>query len=145
MQRLTPSRPSESHRAGTKYLRACWVHPDKKLLGAKGITTRSKDATRGAPGLTTSSKDITHKAQGTSRNTSSCLLFRGSSSKSFECQSLHYIRICKPAGLNVPRLKPLSWGCKNHDVEGPSVTSCLCHLLFALTIAIAQQIQRCSV
>ena len=31
---------------------------DMKLLGAKGIATRSKDATRSAPGLTTRSKKL---------------------------------------------------------------------------------------
>ena len=31
---------------------------NKKLLGAKGIATSSKDATRGAPGLTTRSKKL---------------------------------------------------------------------------------------
>ena len=30
----------------------------KKLLGAKGIATRSKDTTRGAPGVLTSSKKL---------------------------------------------------------------------------------------
>ena len=33
------------------------------LLGAKGIATRSKDATNGAPGLTTSNKDATFGAK----------------------------------------------------------------------------------
>ena len=32
---------------------------NKKLLGAPGIATRSKDATTGAPGLTTRNKDAT--------------------------------------------------------------------------------------
>ena len=31
----------------------------RTLLGVRGPTTRSKDATNGAPGLTTSSKDAT--------------------------------------------------------------------------------------
>ena len=31
---------------------------NKKLLGAKGIATRSKDATNGAPGLTTRNKKL---------------------------------------------------------------------------------------
>ena len=34
------------------------VTRSKKLLGAKGIATRNKDATRGAPGRTTRSKKL---------------------------------------------------------------------------------------
>ena len=34
---------------------------NKKLLVAKGIATRSKDATRGAPGLTTRNKKLLTK------------------------------------------------------------------------------------
>ena len=36
----------------------------RTLLGAPGLTTRSKDATNGAPGLTTRSKDATNGAPG---------------------------------------------------------------------------------
>ena len=45
---------------------------NKKLLGAKDIATRSKDATFGAPGLTTRSKDATSNKKKLGVGTSVC-------------------------------------------------------------------------
>ena len=50
---------------------------DKKLLGTKGIATRSKDATRGAPGLTT-------------RNKRTLLVTKGGATRSKELEDVIY-------------------------------------------------------
>ena len=47
-----------------KHLTKGLLYNKKKLLGAKGIATRNKDATRGTPGHTTRSKDATRGTPG---------------------------------------------------------------------------------